>query len=327
MNYRFALAALCACNSLLTNAQFAPPAGQAGTTAMYKDSSAFVGWATGCSVKRGYQDISNQSMGYASTGDTSLALGPAGANGVLSLGDGGSAVLTFASALKDDAGPDFAVFENSFDGQFLELAFVEVSSDGIHFFRIPATSNTDTTVQTGSFGNTDATQIDNLAGKYAALYGTPFDIADAPNDALLDKQAVTHVKLIDVVGSIEPQYATRDRYNHIVNDPWPTAFASGGFDLDAVGVIHRQPVATGINELQAINVSANPNPFSDMVQLSWQQPGMATVTLHSCNGELVYESTSASGSIDINTSRLAPGVYILTLQTGNALVQRKLVRY
>lgn len=327
MNYRIALAALCAAGSLLTKAQFAPPAGQPGTTAMYKDSSAFVSWATGCTVQRGYEDISNQGMGYASVGDSSLALGPAGANGVLSLGDGGSAVLTFASPLKDDPGPDFAVFENSFDGLFLELAFVEISSDGVHFFRMPATSNSDTTTQTASFGNTDATQIDNLAGKYMALYGTPFDINDVPDNALLDKQAVTQVRIVDVVGSIDSQYATRDRYNHIVNDPWPTAFASGGFDLDAVGVIHQQPVSTGINELQGLHVSAFPNPFRDRLQLSWPQAGQVVITLHSCDGELVYESTSASRTLNINTSRLAPGVYILTLQTGNAVIQRKLLRY
>jgi hypothetical protein len=41
-----------------------------------------------------------------------------------------------------------------------------------------------------------------------------------------------------VVGSINPEYATYDCQGNPVNDPWPTAFASGGMDLDAVGVIH-----------------------------------------------------------------------------------------
>jgi hypothetical protein len=51
-------------------------------------------------------------------------------------------------------GYDFAIFENGFpfgSGSFyLELAFVEVSSDGKHFVRFNAISNTDTTQQIDS---------------------------------------------------------------------------------------------------------------------------------------------------------------------------------
>lgn len=200
---------------------------------MYKDSSAFVAWANKCNVVRGFQDISNQSLGYTNVGDSSLAIGPAGTNGVVSLGDGGVAILEFSSPIMDGNGPDFAVFRNGFDNLFLELAFVEVSSDGIHFFRFPAISNTDTTIQTDGFGLTDASKLHNLAGKYRAEYGTPFDLSDLTNDALLNKEAITHVKVIDVVGSIQNQYCSRDANNHKINDPWPTGWGNGGFDLDA----------------------------------------------------------------------------------------------
>ena len=54
------------------------------------------------------------------------------------LGDDGSLVLTFPAPIADGAGPDFAVFENAFSTEFLELAFVEVSSDGTNFTRFPA---------------------------------------------------------------------------------------------------------------------------------------------------------------------------------------------
>ena len=40
-------------------AQFAPAAGVQGTTAIHKDSSIFVNWATECSVVIGQEDISN----------------------------------------------------------------------------------------------------------------------------------------------------------------------------------------------------------------------------------------------------------------------------
>ncbi|KXK45015.1 MAG: cell surface protein, partial [Bacteroidetes bacterium OLB10] len=94
----------------VANAQFAPPAGISGTTAIHKDSSVFVSWATGCTVNRGWQDISNTSAGLATIGDSSNALGMADGLSVVSLGDGGSATLTFDNPVTNGPGWDFAVF-------------------------------------------------------------------------------------------------------------------------------------------------------------------------------------------------------------------------
>ena len=90
------------------SAQFHPPVGVAGTSAMHKDSSAFVGWATQCIVQRGELDISNPPLGYASIGDGFSALGQSGENGVVSLCDAGEAILTFESTIYDGPGWDFA---------------------------------------------------------------------------------------------------------------------------------------------------------------------------------------------------------------------------
>src|SRR5690606_11071165 len=95
-------------------AQFPPAAGQPGSTAIAHDSPQFIGWATGCEIVRGYQDISNPSLGYATVGDASSAIGIAGSEGVVSLGDGGYAIRTFAEPIQNNEGWDFAVFENSF---------------------------------------------------------------------------------------------------------------------------------------------------------------------------------------------------------------------
>src|ERR1035437_1398731 len=107
-------------------AQFAPPVGQIGTTAMYKDSSAFIAWTDFCMVQRGLQDISNSAGPKATVGDSSKAIGIAD-NGVVSLGDAGIAICTFSQPITDAPGYDFAVFENSFSDDYLEFAFVEVS--------------------------------------------------------------------------------------------------------------------------------------------------------------------------------------------------------
>ncbi len=306
------------------NAQFAPPFGHEGNTAMYKDSSAFVAWANKCNVVRGFQDISNQSLGYTNVGDSSLAIGPAGTNGVVSLGDGGVAILEFSSPIMDGNGPDFAVFENGFDNLFLELAFVEVSSDGIHFFRFPAISNTDTTIQTDGFGLTDASKLHNLAGKYRAEYGTPFDLSDLTNDALLNKQAITHVKVIDVVGSIQNQYCSRDANNHKINDPWPTGWGNGGFDLDAVGVIHQQTV--GIDELELTNVSVYPNPATNVLYVNLSSINYSLEVINLI-GEVVLKVENKSNTTSLELSNLKSGVYYLKISSEGKQKQMKFVKF
>lgn len=223
---------------------FAPAAGQAGTTAISYDSSVFTGWATGVSqLVRGPVDISDPLGDLATWGTASDAFGIANAVTdnlpVLSLGDGGSVTLTFDRPITNGAGADFAVFENGLNDFFLELAFVEVSSDGANFFRFNSFSETQTATQVGSFSLLDPTNIHNLAGKYRSGFGTPFDLAELNGMPGLNLNAVTHIRIVDVVGSIDPLYATRDSLNRVINDPWPTFFETGGFDLDAVGVIHQ----------------------------------------------------------------------------------------
>ncbi|MGD9492301.1 MAG: T9SS type A sorting domain-containing protein [Bacteroidales bacterium] len=297
-------------------AQYPPAAGQAGSTAVPHDSACFIDWAGSCSIVRGFVNISDTtvvagSSNYASYGAESNVAGIAD-NVVVSLGDGGVADIFFNVPLADGSGFDFAVFENALTDLFLELAFVEVSSDGIHFFRIPSYSLTDTIVQTGGFGNTDPTKIHNLAGKYRALFGTPFDIADAPDTALLRKDSITVVRLIDVVGSIDPVYASRDCEGRKINDPFPTPFESCGFDLDAVGVINNRS-NTGFDEYQKI-VHVYPDPASDVIYFNSSET--ERVFIYSCSGHLMREYNGSEKSADV--SGLDNGIYFLRTSEGKS---------
>ena len=222
---------------------YAPAAGQTGSTAISRNAGSFSGWASGATIDRGPIDISDADAVDASFGAASDATGkPEGnSNDVVSLGDGGTATLTFDKPITDGDGADFAVFENSFGDTFLELAFVEVSSDGSNFFRFDAVSKTQTSTQVGSFGTVDPTDLYNFAGKYRQGYGTPFDLSELSGTAGLNTNRITHVKLVDVVGSLNASYATYDSNGNKVNDPWPTQFSSGGFDLDGAGAIHVTP--------------------------------------------------------------------------------------
>lgn len=303
-------------------AQFPGAVGTIGTTAIYKDSSAFISWATSCTVQRGYQDISNTSIGFASVGDSTMALGIAGSNGVVSLGDGGLAIVTFANPITNGNGFDFAIFENSFSDVFLELAFVEVSSDGVNYFRFPSTSNTQTSNQIGPFDNTgDATKLNNLAGKYRAQYGTPFDLQELSNVVGLDINNITHIKIIDIVGSINPLYATYDINNNPINDPFPAAFASGGFDLDAVGVIHQQ--VTGLNEFnEAISLVVYPNPISNNQHLKIKCSEKINEIIVSNSAGVVLNKLNET---ELQNLEFKSGLYFLQIQTNKGISQTKII--
>lgn len=264
------------------------------------DDPAILGWATGCTGQR---------PAYATFGTWTDALGPAPAltNDVVSLGDGGHALLTFDITISNGPGPDLAIFENTFlaggpTSAFTELSFVEVSSDGVNFARFPSHSltvrqepaigdvnndnyvggidltaiitnwglqdatreqgdlNGDGTVAgndytevinywgtysnpVGTFAPLDPTNVHNLAGKHVnnqgIWLGTPFDLTDLSQDQLVqsgsvDLSNINYVKIIDVVGN----GSTFDSQANPIYDPYPTGFAAGGFDLDAVAVLN-----------------------------------------------------------------------------------------
>ncbi len=322
-NLFFKIVLLLSVISLNVKAQPYPPiVGQPGTTAMYKDSTAFVNWVTNCNVIRGLQDVSTPTLGLTNVGDSSMVIGPPLLNGVVSLGDGGSAICTFQYPIKNGIGNDFAVFENSFDDTFLELAFVEVSSDGVNFVRFPSHSLTDTTLQTNTFGTTDATKINNLAGKYRGSYGTPFDLQELAGNTNLNINAITHVKIIDVVGSVNKQYAKRDSYNNMINDPWPTPFPNGGFDLDAIGVIN-QNTSVGLKENNLDeNLYLYPNPINkgESLLLSTSKD-ILFVSVYNFSGQKILTTKENF----ISTSELTEGIYFIEINSFKNSVTKKLL--
>lgn len=309
-------------------AQFAPAQDQPGTTAMHADSTAFVAWATGCVAEPGPMNISNPGLGVAGSGwpAENVIGAPEGTYGVTCLGDGGMATVTFASPICNGEGPDFAVFENGFKSGtqwFLEIGFCEVSSDGENFFRFPAITAVQYETQIGGFATMDPAQIHNFAGKYGAFYGTPFDLDEVPDDPLLDKNSITHVRIVDVVGCIDPEYATYDSEGHPVNDPWPTPFASSGFDLDAVGVIHDQSHTPGfgVGENETMMISVYPNPAHDKLFVNAEN--IERIDIFSVSGQLMMSTTES----EINVSGLESGMYFIRVNCGeNIYTERVIIR-
>ncbi len=243
---------------------YSPAAGQPGSDAIAAGDSRFTTWATHCVVVRGPTEIGYEGSTFASYGTDSAATGASDATPdspypVVSLGDGGTATLEYSQPFGDVPGPDLAVFENGFFTNFLELAHVEVSSDGVNFFRFPSTS---LTAALGEEGSVDPSDVRNLAGKYTASFGTPFDLAELRNiSPLLDIQRITHVRVIDVIGTDDPVLASFDAAGHIIIDPYPTPYFSGGFDLDAVGAFSQ--TTTTFAAWKTAHAITDPDPAAD----------------------------------------------------------------
>lgn len=296
---------------------FCGAAGTPGCTAVHCDSSAITGWATTCTVERGPVDIVNPDGPRVHFGTDAAGIGPAGTTttAAVSLGDGGRATLTFDEPIRNVEGPDFAVFENSYNDSFLELAFVEVSSDGERFVRFPATSLTPTDVQVGTYGSVDPTMINNLAGKYRVGYGTPFDLDELCDSAGIDVNNITHVRLVDVVGTVDPVYASYDAYGNIVNDPYPTrdtVYGSGGFDLTGVAVINQTASTEGIAEAVPAVEKVWPNPATDRVHIAAAR--QVEAALYDQAGRCLMAVDLRQGLNTIDLGSCAAGVYILRVE-------------
>ncbi len=298
------------------HAQFAPAVNEKGTTAISKDSAVFQFWASEGIVSRGWQNITDKKLGLATIGKIEDGFGSPDSR-VISLGDSGVITLSFPHRIQNGVGPDFAVFENSFNSTYLELAFVEVSSDGNHFIRFPSTSLTPTVIQLGNDAIMEATQINNLAGKYKGGYGTPFDLEIVKDSSNLDVQNVKFVRLIDVVGSINPMYGTRDSQGNLINDPFPTPFPSSGFDLDAVGVINSEYASIKEKKIQ-FNIWPNPSNEHIYIELST----IEDIKILNSVGQQVYK-TEGVGLIKIDVSYLDRGIYFVSV---NDSVQKIMIQ-
>lgn len=298
------------------HAQYGTPAGTSGSTAIHKDSSVIVGWANRVeSFNPGSQDLSNGPLPLSSFGQPENSLGTAEGNSadVVSLGDGGSITVGFVFPLMDGPGPDFAIFENSFSDDFLEFAHVEVSTDGITFVRFPSHSLVPTDLQTPGFGSTSTGLIHNLAGKYRQGYGTPFDLSDLADSSGINLDSINFVRIVDVVGSIDPAFGTMDSQGNLINDPFPTPFESSGFDLDAIGVIHVNGVyQIGLKE-EDHQLNVYPNPATEIIHINGDYDVSARLEILDLTGRVLYSGSPESGTIYLSELGLLNGLYLFVM--------------
>jgi hypothetical protein len=235
----------------------------------------FRGWATDCFS---YVPTPQYMQPWWKDPTKALGLSMSDTDGVytVSLGDlyqdeidagvpPGQITLSFTETIRDQSGYDFAVFENGFyymdDEYYCEFGYVEVSSNGVDFARFPSVDLTGPLDPNQYNCFLDITQVYNLAGKhpnnYGTFTGTPFDLSEIRNEpnvvaGLVDLNNISFVRIVDIPGSgdfydnahklIDPCTWPNWEYydvNHPIYDAWPT-YGSGGFDLEAIGVLQPQ---------------------------------------------------------------------------------------
>lgn len=311
-------------------AQFAPQAGVAGSTAISATDNSIVDWAISCELDLGYIDIADKSQGKVNLGDATSPIGIPD-NFVVSLGDSGRATVTFKAPIYNGPGPDFVVFENGFanpadpEESFMELAFVEVSSDGVNFARFEPTCNTDTTKQIPGTGvYSVASKVNNLAGKYIARWGTPFDLEELKALSSVDVNNITHIRIVDVIGDIGA-HATRDKNGNKINDPYPTNFISGGFDLDAVGVMYLKGFPASVRNAEKL-FRVYPNPATEVFVINTTDSKLinANYSLIDMTGKVIVQGVLTSGNTTVDIRTLSTGVYnfIIIDSNGKKWVER-----
>jgi hypothetical protein len=208
---------------------YAPAAGESGSTAIHMDDPAFVAWATGWDAYTVGTDVDTEWQ----TPEKAVGKAVGDSYDIVSLGRGGAITMTFDKPIVNGEGYDFAIFENAFNDTFLELAYVEVSSDNATWHRFVNSSLTQGAV--GGFGAVDPTNVYQLGSKYKQGYGEPYDLTQ------LGLGEINYIRLLDIVGDGSYQ----DYSGNIIYDPFPTT-GSAGFDLDAIGVLNQGTSAAPI---------------------------------------------------------------------------------
>ena len=215
---------------------------------------------------------------YAGFGQDQLpgiVLGPpegagtgAGSTDVLSLGDGGDITLMFTdNEVVNGPGPDLIVFENAMyvngdpESVFCEVAYVEVSQDGVQFIRFPNDYNPDGTPPLNPANWT------GFAGVYPVLSNSsngidPTDPSVAGGDPFdLDDVGLDWVKYIRIIDTNEPPNAGFDDDGDEIYDAGVITAQKSGFDLDAVVAVHSRELSTPTPEQTVTPIeTATPEP-------------------------------------------------------------------
>jgi hypothetical protein len=212
---------------------------------------------------------------------------------VCSLGAGGFVTLQLGVTMVDGPGADFIVAENAFFAgavghAFSEVFFVEVSSNGADFARVPA-AYYGPRVSPGAFGTVATSWYAGLAGVCPSFRnGDLQDVVEAGGDAF--DLAVLRTHPLVVANRVQLNAITQVRFVDAVD----------GVDLDARGVVVQDPGSPGSADVDGITVihhTGSVTASHPTVDVGITASGVVTVTLSDPDGLADLDPTSLRASL------------------------------
>jgi hypothetical protein len=120
-----------------------------------------------------------------------------------------------------------------------------------------------------------------------------------------------------VIGSVNDSFGTRDSKGRIINDPWPTPFASSGFDLDAVAVVNGSLLNTQEIELAGVKVYPSLARVNEPIHISGQED--MSIEVFNQRGQTILKTNETEIKLD------ASGLYIFQVTLRDRVFTQKVV--
>jgi hypothetical protein len=104
-----------------------------------------------------------------------------------------------------------------------------------------------------------------------------------------------------VVGSTDPTFGSSDAFGNLINDSYPTEFPAGGFDLDAIAVLHELPLEIAPElAVESLQLHVFPNPTRGEITIQSKSGGK--ISLYNLLGQTLFEDEIATTlTLDLRT--------------------------
>jgi hypothetical protein len=109
-----------------------------------------------------------------------------------------------------------------------------------------------------------------------------------------------------VIGSTDTALGTKDSKGNIINDPWPTNFASSGFDLDAIGVIN-QGILNGLTSPEKKSCFG----FNPINHEFWAFEDLNDIQIIGMDGKVIEVIRELKVNETRSLNDLSQGIYII----------------
>jgi len=86
------------------------------------------------------------------------------------------------------------------------------------------------------------------------------------------------------------------------------------------------PHTNSLHENQASIFSLYPNPSNDIIQLVFNNKQEKEVAIYDLKGNVHYSTTTLSDQLEIRTSKLNRGVYIVEVRSAGTVLRKKLIK-